>query len=74
LAGISLLVAPFIDWDLASGFLAWRGALLGAVNFIIEPNHQDISQNRGWFLTVWGPGQYLVPGAISLLGMPLGVG
>ena len=26
-----------------------------------------------WFLTVWSPGQYLVPGAISLLGVPLGI-
>ncbi|MGC1891225.1 MAG: hypothetical protein WA709_34980, partial [Stellaceae bacterium] len=27
LGGISLLVPPFIDWDSANGFLAWRGTL-----------------------------------------------
>jgi hypothetical protein len=72
LGGISLLVPPFIDWDSAVGFLAWRGTLLGAANSIIAVDHEDIARDTVWFLTVWSPGQYLVPGAISVLGVPLG--
>ena len=73
LGGISLLVPPFIDWDSAYGFLAWRGTLQGAVNSIIEPDRANIARDTVWFLTEWSPGQYLVPGAISLLGVPLGI-
>ena len=73
LGGISLLVPPFIDWDSANGFLAWRGTLLGAANSIISPDPANIARDMVWFLTVWSPGQYLVPGAISLLGVPLGI-
>ena len=73
LGAISLFVPPFIDWDSANGFLAWRGTLLGAANSIISPDPANIARDRGWFLTVWSPGQYLAPGAISLLGVPLGI-
>jgi len=72
LGGISLLVPPFIQWDSAQGFLAWRGTLLGAVNCIIAPDRSNIARDTVSFLTWWSPGQYLVPGAISLLGLPLG--
>ena len=71
--GISLLVPPFIDTDSGGGFLAWRGTLLGAVNSIVAPDYEDIARDMARFLTFWSPGQYLVPGAISLLGAPLGV-
>jgi hypothetical protein len=73
LTGISLLVPPFIYNDSGRGFLAWRGTLLGVANSIIIPTHEDIVRNRIEFLTWWSPGQYLVPGAISLLRVPLGV-
>jgi hypothetical protein len=73
LGGISLLVPPFIDTDSGGGFLAWRGTLLGAVNSIIVPDYEDIVRDTAGFLTLWSPGQYLVPGAISLLGVPLGI-
>jgi hypothetical protein len=72
LGGISLLVPPFIQWDSAIGFLAWRGTLLGAVNSIIKPDRSNIALDTVSFLTWYSPGQYLVPGAISLLGLPLG--
>ena len=73
LGAISLLVPPFINWDSANGFLAWRGTLLGSANSISSPDPANIARDTVWFLTVWSPGQYLVPGAISLLGVPLGV-
>jgi hypothetical protein len=73
LTGISLLVPPFINADSGHGFLAWRGTVLGAANSIIRPDPANIARDSVEFLTVWSPGQYLVPGAISLLGVPLGI-
>jgi hypothetical protein len=70
---VSLLVPPFIDNDSGDGFLAWRGTLQGEFNSVIAPDHANIDKDKLGFLTVWSPGQYLVPGAISLLGVPLGV-
>jgi hypothetical protein len=72
LGGISLLVPPFIEDDSAWGFQAWRGTLLGAANSVILPDPANIAQDSVAFQTFWSPGQYLVPGAISLLGLPLG--
>jgi hypothetical protein len=73
LTGISLFVPPFIDNDSGWGFLAWRGTLRGAANTIITPDKTDIARDTGEFLTHWTPGQYVVPGVISLLGVPLGI-
>jgi hypothetical protein len=72
LGGISLLVPPLIEDDSATGFQAWRGTLLGAANSVIAPDPANIAQDSFQFQTRWSPGQYLVPGAISLLGLPLG--
>ena len=73
LGGISLLFPPFIHPDSTQGFLAWRGTLLGAANSIITPNPATIAQDTAYFLAWYSPGQYLIPGAISLLGVPLGI-
>jgi hypothetical protein len=73
LGGISLLVPPFIHPDSTQGFLAWRGTLLGAANSIIMANPANIAQDTVYFLGWYSPGQYLIPGAISLLGVPLGI-
>ena len=72
LGGISLLVPPFIEDDSASGFEAWHGTLLGALNSVIAPDPANIAQDSVEFQTRWSPGQYLVPGTISLFGLPLG--
>jgi hypothetical protein len=72
LGGISLLVPPFIDDDSASGFQAWHGTLLGSPNSVIAPDPANIAHDSVEFQTHWSPGQYLVPGALSLLGLPLG--
>jgi hypothetical protein len=73
LTAVSLLVPPFVDNDSGAGFLAWRGTLQGEFNSVIAPDHTNIAKDVIRFQTVWSPGQYLVPGAISLLGVPLGV-
>jgi hypothetical protein len=70
LGAVSLFMPPFIDWGAANGFLAWRGTLLGAANSIIYVDPKDIARDTVWFLTVWSPGQYLLPDAISSLGVP----
>jgi hypothetical protein len=72
LGAISLLVPPFIENDSAFGFQAWHGTLLGAANSVIAPDPANIAQDSFEFQTWWSPGQYLVPGTISLLGLPLG--
>src|SRR5215469_4907833 len=69
---ISLLVPPYIIWDSGWGFVAWRGTLSGAANSIISPDPVNIARDTAAFLTEWSPGQYLIPGAISLIGIPLG--
>jgi hypothetical protein len=73
LTGISLLVPPFINSDSGVGFLAWRGTLLGAANSVIGPDPANIARDSAGFLAYLSPGQYLAPGAISLLGVPLGI-
>jgi hypothetical protein len=73
LGGISLFVPPYIGWDSGWGFAAWRGTLLGAVNSVITPDPANIARDTVGFLSEWSPGQYLIPGAISLLGIPLGI-
>ena len=73
LTSISVLVPPYIHWDSGWGFVAWRGTLLGAANSIIAPDPANIARDTAGFLTEWSPGQYLVPGAISLIGIPLGI-
>jgi hypothetical protein len=73
LGGISLLVPPFIDADSAYAFQAWRGTLLGAANYVITPDPKNIAQDTFEFLATYSPGQYLIPGMISLIGVPLGI-
>src|SRR5262249_51513488 len=45
LSAVSLLVPPFVNWDSANGFLAWRGTLLGAPNSIIAPDPTNIARD-----------------------------
>jgi hypothetical protein len=70
---ISLFIPPFINWDSGWGFVAWRGTLLGASNCIVSPDPTNIARDTTAYLTEWSPGQYLIPGAISLIGIPLGI-
>jgi hypothetical protein len=72
LGGISLVVPPFIYSDSGVGFLAWRGTLLGAANSMIVADPANIAGDTAEFLAFLSPGQYLIPGAISLTGVPLG--
>jgi hypothetical protein len=73
LGGISLLVPPYIETDTAHSLLAWRGTLLGSVNSMIRANPANIAQDAVEFLAAFSPGTYLIPGTISLLGVPIGI-
>jgi hypothetical protein len=55
------------------GVPTWRGTLMGAPNSIVVPDPEDIRFDTYHFDTVWSPGHYLIPGAISLLGIPWGI-
>jgi hypothetical protein len=70
---ISLVVPPFMFLDEAFGFMAWRGTLLGHMNSVLAPDPANIARDLPTFLAAYSPGQYLIPGLISLLGVPLGV-
>jgi hypothetical protein len=70
---VGLLVGPASYSDPGFGFLAWRGLLEGApFNHIPEPDPIDIARDRATFFAYWSPGQYLVPGIISLPGVRMG--
>ena len=74
LGGISLFVPPFIENDTGYGFLAWRGTLLGAANSFITADPTNIAEDKVEFFTMFKPGLYMIPGAISLImGVPLGI-
>jgi hypothetical protein len=69
---LSLLVPPAMYSDSGWGFLTWRGTLMGAPNFTIAPDPDNITHDSYYFNSTWSPGQYLVPGVISLTGISLG--
>ena len=46
---------------------------MGAPNCTVAPDPGNLSHDAFYFNAVWSPGQYLVPGLISLLGIPLGM-
>src|SRR5882724_6709653 len=73
LGTISFFVPPSMYSDSGKGFLAWRGTLLGCLNCILAPDSENISYDSVRFLNLWSPGQYIVPGVISLSGAQLGV-
>ncbi len=62
-----------MESDTGWGFMAWRGTLLGHFNCLFVPDSENITRDTATFLTLWSPGQYLIPGIISLSGVPLGV-
>lgn len=70
---VSLLVPPGLNFDPGMGMLEWRTlAEGGPVNSIVVPDPADISKDRTEFVAWWSPGQYLIPGMFTLLGLQLG--
>src|SRR5262245_13860499 len=64
----SLYIPPRIVPDSINGFLAFRDMLAGgAFNSIASPDPDNIANDVVAFLTLWSPGQYLVPGSFIWL-------
>src|SRR5262249_36145988 len=71
---VSLSIPPTIEWDSALGFIVLRNMLEGgAFNIFTVPDHADISRDLATFLSLWSPGQYIVPGAFVWLGTNYGL-
>jgi len=69
----SILIPPAMYSDSGWGFLAGRGTLLNELNCLVLPNPVNIATDLPTFYTAQSPGQYLLPGIISLSGVKLGV-
>ena len=68
-----LLVPPSLSHDAGWGMQEWRTlAAGGPINTIISPDPADISRDQASHVTWWSPGQYLIPGILTLLGVRLG--
>ncbi len=71
---VSLSIPPTIDWDSGIGLIVLRSMLEGgAFNILTVPDHADISRDLARFLSLWSPGQYIVPGAFVWLGTNYGL-
>jgi hypothetical protein len=70
----SLYIPPRIVPDSIVGFLAFRSMLEGGpFNSFIRPDPANIANDVVEFVTLWSPGQYLVPGSFIWLGTNYGL-
>jgi hypothetical protein len=70
---MSLLVPPSLSHDAGWGMREWQTYKAGGpINSIISPDAADISRDQVSHVTWWSPGQYLVPGILTLPGIRLG--
>lgn len=70
---IALLVPPSMSHDAGWGMQEWRTYIGGGtINTIISPDPADISRDHASLITWWSPGQYLIPGIVTLFGVRLG--
>jgi hypothetical protein len=68
-----LLVPPSMSHDAGWGMQELRTLRAGGpFNSIVAPDPADISRDQASHVTWWSPGQYLIPGALTLLGLRLG--
>ena len=70
----SLCVPPIMNADSSVGFLVLHSMFEGgAFNSLTEPDPANIANDVVTFLTLWSPGQYLVPGIFIWLGTSYGL-
>ena len=68
------VVRPAIFSDSAFGFRVWDSMRQGAgFNRMANVDPADIASDITYFKAAWTPGQYLLPGALELLGLDLGL-
>jgi hypothetical protein len=71
---VSLSIPPTIQWDSANGLIVLRSMLEGgSFNILAEPDYADISRDVATFLSLWTPGQYIVPGVFVWFGTNYGL-
>jgi len=70
----SLYIPPTMSADSLVGFLVLHNMLGGgAFNCFTEPDPANIANDVVTFLTIWSPGQYLVPGIFISFGTDFGL-
>jgi hypothetical protein len=70
----SLFIRPAMNDDSAVGFIAFRSMLEGgSFNNVTAPDTTNIANDVTSFLTLWSPGQYLVPGIFVWFGTDYGL-
>jgi hypothetical protein len=68
-----LFYPPSLSHDAGWGMQEWRTlAAGGPFNTTVSPDPADISRDQASFVTWWSPGQYLIPGMLTVLGLRLG--
>jgi hypothetical protein len=68
-----LFVPPVLSHDAGWGMREWRTYETGGpIDSITGPDAEDISRDLTSRVTWWSPGQYMVPGILTLLGIRLG--
>ena len=69
----AFIVGPAMFSDSGTGMLVAESMGLGApFNHLLAPSPGDLGRDVSAFLTLWAPGQYVVPLAFETLGLPLG--
>ena len=69
----ALSIPPIMNADTSGGFLVLRSMLAGgAFNTYPAPDPANIANDIVTFLTLWSPGQYLVPGIFVWFGSTYG--
>jgi hypothetical protein len=81
IAGLVLGLEAFVAWrvppslftDPAAGWQVWQAWRGGApFNCVWMPDSHDLTHDVAVFQAWWSPGQYLVPGLLTLMGLSLG--
>jgi hypothetical protein len=73
MTAIGLGAAPMIGYDPAFGWMRWHGLLQGApFDAVLGPDPADIARDSVSAASWWSPGQYLVPGLLTLTGLRIG--
>jgi hypothetical protein len=68
-----LLAPPSLSHDAGWGMQEWRTYIGGGpINTTATPDGTDIATDQTNFVTWWSPGQYVIPGVVSLAGLRIG--
>ncbi len=69
---VEMVVRPIIWSDSAFGFLGWEARDGLPFNYTLAVDPADISRSIPSFMSIWSPGQHLLPAALEAAGLSLG--